>query len=279
MTDSARHRSATLKPVPRLAIPPRPPSPLFTPKPAHHSGFRAHLAHLLPRHAAFTVTLTIHQLHNVPLVHGEFGLRWKIKGVTSNAGNGILDRVKARKAKAKLCDRSHSGTTIAKSSDTDSASLLDAPSDAQSAPNGHANSPSPHPQRPTMHAHPLPIPAVIVSTNHPSPPSMARSTSYTSSIASASSASSLSSASNGHPAHNPPGYLSADWSRDTATKLHYSPAKGITPFVKLKEHSVVWEKALKFVVEMSVGRDNDELGDCLAKLIVMQVALLSFLSI
>ncbi|KAI9454513.1 N-terminal C2 in EEIG1 and EHBP1 proteins-domain-containing protein [Boletus coccyginus] len=274
MTDSARHRSATLKPVPRLAIPPRPPSPLFTPKP--RPGFRAHLAHLLPRHAAFTVTLTVHQLHNVPLVHGEFGLRWKIKGVTSNAGNGILDRVKARKASAKLCDRSHSGTTVAKGSDTDSASLLDAASDAQSAPNGarlHSNGhASKRPQRPT-HAHPLPIPAVVVSTNHPSPPSMARSTSYTSSIASASSASSVSSASNGHPTHNPPGYLSADWSReygDTATKLHYSPAKGITPFVKLREHSVVWEKALKFVVEMSVGRDNDELGDCLAKLVVMQ---------
>lgn len=211
MTDSARHRSATLKPVPRLAIPPRPPSPLFTPKP--RPGFRAHLAHLLPRHAAFTVTLTVHQLHNVPLVHGEFGLRWKIKGVTSNAGNGILDRVKARKASAKLCDRSHSGTTVAKGSDTDSASLLDAASDAQSAPNGarlHSSGlASKRPQRPT-HAHPLPIPDVVVSANHPSPPSMARSTSYTSSIASASSTSSVSSASNGHPTHNPPGYLSAD---------------------------------------------------------------------
>jgi hypothetical protein len=34
---------------------------------------------LLPRHALFQVRIHIHQLASVPLVHGEFGVRWKFK--------------------------------------------------------------------------------------------------------------------------------------------------------------------------------------------------------
>lgn len=275
MTDSARHRSSTIKPA-RIIIPPSSPLPSTprptSPTPTQHTGrIRAHLAHLLPRHAAFTLTLTLHQLHNVPLVHGEFGLKWKIKGVTSHSGNGILDKVKARKAKAKLDEP----PSIAKGSDTDNASLFD----AASASDAHSVANSSLHDHATSRTQPVSIPAVVVSANHPSPPSVARSFSGTSSIASVGSASS--SASVGRFIHNPPGYLSPDWSRhsahdtetgDSSTKL-YSPAKGITSFVKLKEHSVVWEKTLKFVIQMSVGRDNGELGDCLAKFIVMQVPL------
>ena len=335
MTSSPRHRSSTLKPIkPGLTIvPPQLATrgqftPVSCPAPAHnhpHSiapsgGIRAHFAHLLPRHAAFTVTLTLHQLHNVPLVHGEFGLKWKIKGVTSHSGNGILDKVKARKARGKLYERSRSGTSavdpapsIAKGSDTDNASLFDtaSASDAQSIANSssthspsndHTHATGGSVQGHVARAQPVPIPAVVVSANHASPPLVARSVSGTS-IVSVASGSSLASASlhaNGRFVHNPPGYLSPDWSQQapahdtetlfsppsgntsrcppSQTKLHYSPAKGITPFVKLKEHSVIWEKSLKFVVQMSVGRDNDELGGCLAKFVVMQVALLSFYS-
>ncbi|KAF8556567.1 hypothetical protein OG21DRAFT_1602145 [Imleria badia] len=270
MTDSARHRSSTIKPA-RITIPPSSPT---SPTPTQHTGrIRAHLAHLLPRHAAFTLTLTLHQLHNVPLVHGEFGLKWKIKGVTSHSGNGILDKVKARKAKPKHDEP----PSIAKGSDTDNASL----GDAASASDAHsiANSSS-HDHAPSG-TQPVSIPAVVVvSTNHPSSLSVARSFSGASSIASVGSASS--SASNGRFIHRPPDYLSPDWSRqnstpthdtetgDASTKLHYSPAKGSTPFVKLREHRIVWEKTLKFVVQMGVSRDNGELGDCLAKFVVMQ---------
>lgn len=59
----------------------------------------------------------------------------------------------------------------------------------------------------------------------------------------------------------------------TPAKFNHSPAKGITPYVELREHNVVWERTLKFMVQMSVGRDHDELGDCLAKFVVMQVDL------
>ncbi|KAJ7824747.1 N-terminal C2 in EEIG1 and EHBP1 proteins-domain-containing protein [Mycena olivaceomarginata] len=42
-------------------------------------GLRAHLRQLVPRHALFQVFIQIHTLASVPLVRGEFGVRWKWK--------------------------------------------------------------------------------------------------------------------------------------------------------------------------------------------------------
>lgn len=55
---------------------------------------RAHLAELLPiaRHASFSVELTIHQLWNVPLVSGDFSVRWKFQNANpmrSRIGQGF----------------------------------------------------------------------------------------------------------------------------------------------------------------------------------------------
>ncbi|KIY66963.1 hypothetical protein CYLTODRAFT_491050 [Cylindrobasidium torrendii FP15055 ss-10] len=63
----------------------RPPSPLAAVEPRsdspapHLKGIRAHLHHLLPRHALFHAQIEVHQISNVPLVNGEFSVRWKIK--------------------------------------------------------------------------------------------------------------------------------------------------------------------------------------------------------
>src|ERR1700710_1262309 len=88
---SGRAKSPTLSP--HSSGHARPPSPTPGSK-GHATGFRAQLAHLLPRHAVFLLRLTIHQLSSVPLVHGEFGVRWKFKGVTS--GGGLLGKVKGK---------------------------------------------------------------------------------------------------------------------------------------------------------------------------------------
>ncbi|KAJ6552207.1 N-terminal C2 in EEIG1 and EHBP1 proteins-domain-containing protein [Mycena vulgaris] len=58
------------------SMPRRNPDDDATPAP---TGLRAQLHHLLPRHALFHVRITIHQLASVPLVHGEFGVRWRFK--------------------------------------------------------------------------------------------------------------------------------------------------------------------------------------------------------
>ncbi|KAJ7291507.1 hypothetical protein C8J57DRAFT_1273268, partial [Mycena rebaudengoi] len=61
--------------------------------PAHPTGLRAQLHHLIPKHALF-------HLSSVPLVHGEFGVRWKFKNVHSSP-RGLLDKVKPKgKARA-----------------------------------------------------------------------------------------------------------------------------------------------------------------------------------
>ncbi|KAJ7127161.1 N-terminal C2 in EEIG1 and EHBP1 proteins-domain-containing protein [Mycena epipterygia] len=62
-----------------------PPAPGPAPQP---TGLRAQLHHLLPRHALFHVRITIHQLASVPLVHGEFGVRWKFKNTHKVKGKG-----------------------------------------------------------------------------------------------------------------------------------------------------------------------------------------------
>ncbi|KAJ7104303.1 N-terminal C2 in EEIG1 and EHBP1 proteins-domain-containing protein [Mycena belliarum] len=54
----------------------------------HPTGLRAQLHHLLPRHALFHVRITVHQLASVPLVTGEFGVRWQFKNTHKVKGKG-----------------------------------------------------------------------------------------------------------------------------------------------------------------------------------------------
>ncbi|KAJ7243611.1 N-terminal C2 in EEIG1 and EHBP1 proteins-domain-containing protein [Mycena haematopus] len=49
---------------------------------------RAQLLHLVPRHALFQVTIQIHQLASVPLVRGEFSVKWKWKNTRRVKGKG-----------------------------------------------------------------------------------------------------------------------------------------------------------------------------------------------
>ena len=68
-----------------------------TPNPASHGhGLRTQLGHLIPRHALFQVHLHIDQLSNVPLIKGEFGVRWKFKNVQS--GSGLLSKMKGHRS-------------------------------------------------------------------------------------------------------------------------------------------------------------------------------------
>lgn len=298
VTSSREHSTSTLrspkKPHPKLHLLPvlsqldkRPSSPTLpahsngharpsSPTPltkGHATGFRAQLAQLLPRHAVFILRLTIHQLSSVPLVHGEFGVRWKFKGVTS--GGGLLGKVKG-KGKAGGTTASPGGVDLAKGKEKekekphegemDIATAADA-SDANSIANSNSS-----------HSHDPSIPSVIVSANTPvSANSTARS------VSTPSTTSTPSSHSRPHDPHVSPQYLSANWLPPTTPPdptpslskspltAGYAPAKGQTPFEKLKDHSVSWEQTLDVVVQMGISRETNDLGDCEAKLVVMQV--------
>lgn len=302
------HTTATARP------PSSGPAPPLVSTPSQLTGIRAHFAQLLPRHAVFLVRLTIHQLNNVPLVRGEFGVRWKVKGVTNG---GILGKVKGKaKGKGKVGNAkgnttptttlifqdAHEGKERTKESDRDSGSLLDhsaSVSDTHSiaaSSSTHSHSydyglPASLPRSRSIgrsHAPTIPhnIPALVVSSNSshaPSPP-VSRSVSGTSITSTPSSTHSK--------LHTPAHYLSAEWLPQSQTysplfanPMHeepapsladtppadgYTPAKGHTPFVQLRDHNVVWEQTLDFVVQMNVGKESGELGDCPAKLVVMQ---------
>lgn len=229
-----RERSSTLRPAkkssPKLHLSPvitakRPSSPTsdtralksptrLHPGPAsptngtvHSSGFRAQLAHLLPRHAIFLLRLTIHQLSSVPFVNGEFEVRWKFKGVTS--GGGLLGKVKG-KGRAMGSTTPNGGASSAKGkekeklheSEIDVANVNDA-SDAQSITNSNSS-----------HSHGPSIPSVIVSANSPvvSPTS-------TSNTGTVSTPSTTSSSQHSRTQHVPPQYLSADWLPQSASIL------------------------------------------------------------
>ncbi|OAX35555.1 hypothetical protein K503DRAFT_858548 [Rhizopogon vinicolor AM-OR11-026] len=247
----------------------RPPSPTPGAK-GHATGFRAQLAHLLPRHAVFLLRLTVHQLSSVPLVHGEFGVRWKFKGVTS--GGGLLGKVKG-KGKAYPTAAPNRSADLAKGkekeklheSETDAANAIDL-SDAHSITNSNST-----------HSHDPSIPSVVVSANTP-----VSANTTPRSVSTPSTSSSPSPYSHPHNPHILPQYLSADWLPQTPPPnptpslanspptAGYAPAKGQTPFEKLKDHSVSWEQTLDVVVQMGIGRETNELGDCEAKLVVMQ---------
>ncbi|KAJ7742562.1 hypothetical protein B0H16DRAFT_1562984 [Mycena metata] len=67
------------------------PNPEAPPSP---TGLRAQFHHLLPRHALFQVRIHIHQLASVPLVQGQFAVKWKfknthkVKGKSKSKGPG-----------------------------------------------------------------------------------------------------------------------------------------------------------------------------------------------
>ena len=80
-------------PTPRNVPSPAPSSSSVT---THHSSLRSQLYNILPKHALFRVKLHIHQLSNVPLLGGQFGVKWRFRNVQSNAG--LLAKMKAGKS-------------------------------------------------------------------------------------------------------------------------------------------------------------------------------------
>ncbi|KAF7366881.1 C2 NT-type domain-containing protein [Mycena sanguinolenta] len=133
---------------------------------------RAHLLHLVPRHALFYVTIQIHQLASVPLVRGEFSVKWKWKNTRK-----VKDKDKERALETPDVDGDDDGD-----GDEDSFGSVEDP--------------------------------------QPSPMS-----------------------------------ASAEDRQDAST----ISTRGQTPFLPLRDHSVIWDYPLSAVVRMSIDRDTHRL--------------------
>jgi len=60
-------------------------------------SLRSHLLNILPKHALFKVKLHIRQISNVPLLGGDFSVKWRFRNVQPPGGNhsGFLSKMKA----------------------------------------------------------------------------------------------------------------------------------------------------------------------------------------
>ena len=228
------------------------------------------IGHLLPRHANFRARIQIHQISSVPLVSGEFGVRWKFKGVQSSSAQkkGLLGRVKA---KAKINDKGK-GREL----DPDLLPLT---------PNYDV-----FPITPIL-AHPASVvPVELPSSKPPTDRSASMSsveTDLTSShVPSSQSSLTVSSQPTLHWADssssiNPSTANASHVTMVPDSTLTESPdpltvpigstlRRGTTPFLKLKDHAVIWSHTLDTLLKFDIDRDTYQIQPNPLKLVVMQ---------
>ncbi|KAG6867666.1 hypothetical protein C0993_012567 [Termitomyces sp. T159_Od127] len=189
-----------------------------TPNTAHPaSGFRAQLNHLLPRHVFFHVNLHVHQITDIPLVSGEFAVKWNFKnahGASSNkSGSGLLESLKARR-KARKKEKEKRATAY--TDFPEQGVLADAGSNQTDSVDGHVS---------------------MYSAN------------TTATSSSSSSGSSKAQKSTDTTASSSAPVLPPSVSAPT------TPARGQTQFLRLKDHGVVWEHTLSLLLTV-LQRDS-----------------------
>lgn len=187
----------------------------------HPKSLRAHLHSLLPRHAIFHAQIEIHQISSVPLVHGEFAVRWKLKNLTTPPGSksSLLGIVKSRRSggtsptlstvdiKGKGKEREETEEDADIEDDNESSSMYA----SSISPDGSSSLSSSGDDRPVM-------PSVVISSG----------------ASSSHSHSSSSTPSSSRPA-----------------------ARGQTPFLPLTEHSVTWSQSLSVYIKIPLSRDRE----------------------
>ncbi|KAH7906184.1 hypothetical protein BJ138DRAFT_1163222 [Hygrophoropsis aurantiaca] len=219
---------------------------------------------LRPRQTAvFAVRLTIHDVAAVPLVHGEFAVRWKIehhrpaRRVVSG-GNSNID-------KDKHGDNTERSSYIDHGDHDDG---YDRNNDADDYGGGIDNNSTDTHSNSNSAALAIFVSPPTFNTTDISAASKAHADSVLGRC------STESAPVNGHTefphtaAEAPPGNLKGH--------TESAPAKGQTEWAVLKDHTAAWEHTLEFIVHVSVNRDKGSgdggtLAPCDAKFVVMQV--------
>ncbi|KAI0703860.1 N-terminal C2 in EEIG1 and EHBP1 proteins-domain-containing protein [Cerioporus squamosus] len=199
--------------------------------PSHGHGIRTQLGHLIPRHALFQVHLHIDQLSNVPLIKGEFGIRWKFKNVQS--GSGLLSKMKGHRSWSGQSRGRAAGGEEASGADEgemDEEDEVEGDSVHDTTEDDHYAADSPRSprdadaQRAFESVHPPDAPTPIA---------------------------------NGH-------------SNSSSSAQSRSEARGMTPWVSLQNYNVKFDHYVNVVVQMDVHRETGDLLPSELKLVVMQ---------
>lgn len=201
-------------------------------------GLRSQLGQLLPKHALFQVRLHIDQLSNVPLISGQFAVRWKFKNVHS--GSGFLAKMKARRSrsatrsKGKGKERAVEPTIEVTAEDGSGHSAdIDAYSSAH-----EDDTPDPlslSAPDPDMSSG---LYGEFLTASPPSTPMLT------------------------------PVPLRTDSSSSVQSQ---SESRGMTPWAPLKSYNVKWQYSVNVIVQMDVHRETSDLLPSELKLVVMQV--------
>lgn len=203
---------------------------------ASNHGLRSQLGHILPKHALFHVRMHVDQLSNVPLVSGEFGVRWKFKNVQTGAG--LLSKMKHRsssgasvaggkKDKGKGKGRLSMGSTLE----------VTVQDDSDSRPSYEADAESLHSARHTGEPNGAAVYGRFLTASPPATPV-------------------------------PPAAI------PTITKIALTEkrgeAKGMTEWSQLQNYNARWDHRVDVMVQMDVHRETSGLLPCELKLVVMQ---------
>ena len=208
---------------------------------------------LIPRHALFHVRVNIHQLESVPLVKGEFGIRWKFRKVKSHKQNG-KGKGRADDGRADTDEEDeedHFEPDQMNGHDHHAYGRGNPPlpslviNDGQKTISASTSASSTRPASPNLYARYLSSDWLPQSSlQHP--PSQQHS--------------------QAHRSENASKPLDATTPRD-----RYAPAKGSTPYLKLQDHNISFEHTLDVVLQMDVHRSTFDLLPSELKLVVMQV--------
>ncbi|KAI5121924.1 hypothetical protein M0805_000253 [Coniferiporia weirii] len=233
----------------------------LTPSTSKAHGVRAHLAEILPipRHALFAVRLTIHQLWNVPLVAGEFSVKWKFQHVHKvrivrheNGSNGT----NGNRANGK------SAAATATNGNGSAGSMNGVNGSGNDAGKGKGKE-----KAVTKHEHDADHDSLTPSML--SIPSTSEGSSSSSSLSPRANSIDLTEKGDTYGRHNENGSAGAP----ATTDEFLQEARGRTPYVELREHNVKWGQPVNIVVQMGVHRDTMDLQPSELKLVVEQLSI------
>ncbi|KAJ7092797.1 hypothetical protein B0H15DRAFT_777091 [Mycena belliarum] len=217
--------------------------------PPSTTGLRAQLNHLIARHALFDVRITVHQLASVPLVSGEFSVRWRFKNTHKLRG-------KSRATIPEPGDR-FGGDEVDPRTFASGSTLF-------SEKNLHVLKGD---SRTTVHT-------TLQTLSYGS--SASGSTSFsdenTRTRRRADPADGLTTSGDPSTASTDPQPHSNASVFDADAREESSAARGQTPWLPLREHAVSWDQPLSAVVQMSIDRTTHRLLPHPFKLTVLQRA-------
>ncbi|KAF9477644.1 hypothetical protein BDN70DRAFT_880906 [Pholiota conissans] len=226
-------------------------------------GIRAHLGHLLPRHTYFRAKILIHQISSVPFVSGEFGVRWKFKNVHTLAVHkqGILDRVMGNGEKKSQSDKGKAREDSGEMGwlrEMLSPTTVEPPEDGYVGSSGRRQKGAAAPQ------------GIISSVS-----SRSSKTKHSQNLSADSSGintlSALSTATDSTAgATTILNDTSGTLSNIPSLPISTTPVRGMTPFLKLKEHSITWSQQLDPILKLDIDRETLQVQPCPLKLVVMQ---------